>query len=48
MPPRLGAGLGLDISYNIVVNSHRGNIKVPSNHGKTCLQVWLPVNSEAT
>ncbi len=47
-PPGLGAGLGLDISYNIVVNKHRGDIKVLSNHGKTCFQVWLPVNSEAS
>ncbi len=47
-PPGLGTGLGLDISYNIVVNKHRGDIKVIPNHGKTCFQVWLPVNSEAS
>ncbi len=38
----------LDISYNIVVNKHHGDIKVLSNHGKTCFQVSLPVNSDAS
>jgi len=47
-PPGLGTGLGLDISYSIVVNKHGGDIRVLSNHGKTCFQVWLPVNSEAS
>ena len=47
-PPGLGTGLGLDISYNIVVNKHRGDIKVLSQHGRTCFQVWLPVNPEAS
>ncbi|MEE9248189.1 MAG: PAS domain S-box protein [Dehalococcoidia bacterium] len=46
-PPGQGTGLGLDISYNIVVHKHRGNIKVVSEPGKTCFQVWLPVTSEA-
>ena len=46
-PPGLGTGLGLDISYNIVVHKHRGDIKVHSQRGKTCFQVWLPVNVEA-
>jgi signal transduction histidine kinase len=43
-PPGAGTGLGLDISYNIVVNKHRGDIKVESEPGRTCFQVWLPVN----
>ena len=47
-PPGQGTGLGLDISYNIVVHKHRGNIKVVSEPGKTCFQVWLPVTLEAT
>ncbi len=34
----------LDITYNIVVHKHRGDIKVFSQPGKTCFQVWLPVN----
>jgi signal transduction histidine kinase len=45
-PPGLGTGLGLDISYNIVVYRHRGDIKVLSEPGRTCFQVWLPVNLE--
>ena len=46
-PPGQGTGLGLDISYNIVVNKHRGDIKVFSQPGSTCFQVELPVNFEA-
>jgi len=46
-PPGLGTGLGLDISYNIVVHKHRGDIKVLSQPGRTCFQVWLPVDAEA-
>ncbi len=47
-PPGQGTGLGLDISYNIVVNKHRGDIKVFSEPGKTCFQVWLPVTAPPT
>jgi signal transduction histidine kinase/predicted CoA-binding protein len=43
-PPGQGTGLGLNISYNIVVHKHRGNITVYSQPGKTCFQVILPVN----
>ncbi len=43
-PPGVGSGLGLDISYNIVVHKHRGDIKVISEPGKTIFQVWLPIN----
>ena len=46
-PPGLGTGLGLDISYNVVVHKHRGDIRVLSQPGRTCFQVWLPVNFEA-
>jgi signal transduction histidine kinase len=46
-PPGQGTGLGLDISYNIVVRRHRGEIKVFSKPGQTCFQVWLPLNLEA-
>jgi signal transduction histidine kinase len=45
-PPGEGTGLGLDITYNIVVNKHRGDIKVASEPGRTCFQVWLPLNFE--
>jgi len=43
-PPGAGTGLGLDISYNIVVNKHHGDIKVESEPGRTSFQGWLPVN----
>ena len=38
-----GTGLGLDISYRIVVNRHRGDIMVDSRPGDTRFQVRLPV-----
>jgi signal transduction histidine kinase len=47
-PPGAGTGLGLDISYNIVVNKHHGDIKVESEPGRTSFQVWLPVNFQET
>lgn len=43
-PVGKGTGLGLDISYNIVVQKHRGKIKVTSQPGSTCFQIWLPLN----
>jgi len=42
-PPGKGTGLGLDISYRIVVQRHRGDIKVFSRPGKTTFQVTLPM-----
>lgn len=45
--PGHGTGLGLDITYNIVVFKHKGEIKVTSQPGKTCFQVRLPVNFDA-
>jgi signal transduction histidine kinase/predicted CoA-binding protein len=44
-PPGKGTGLGLDISYNIIVNKHRGDIKLYSQAGKTLFKVSLPLNS---
>jgi signal transduction histidine kinase len=38
-----GTGLGLDISYRIVVNKHHGDIRVKSEPGKTEFTVLLPV-----
>ena len=43
-PPGSGTGLGLDISYSIVVHKHRGAITVDSEPGKTVFRVELPVN----
>jgi signal transduction histidine kinase len=42
-PPGKGTGLGLNISYNIIVHKHSGDIKVFSQPGKTCFQVRLPI-----
>ncbi len=45
-PVGKGTGLGLDISYNIVVSKHRGDIKLRSKPGQTVFEVWLPLNFE--
>jgi signal transduction histidine kinase len=42
-----GTGLGLDISYRIVVQRHRGDLRVVSEPGNTCFQVRLPINEPA-
>lgn len=44
--PGKGTGLGLDITYNIVVHKHRGNITVISEPGRTCFQVTLPIKGD--
>ncbi|WP_040790433.1 ATP-binding protein [Nocardia paucivorans] len=38
-----GTGLGLDISFRIVVNKHGGDIRVDSRPGDTRFTVWLPL-----
>jgi len=38
-----GTGLGLDISWRIIVNRHHGDLKVQSVPGDTRFRVWLPV-----
>ncbi len=43
-----GTGLGLDISYRIVVNGHGGDISVRSQPGNTRFQVRLPLNEPAS
>jgi signal transduction histidine kinase len=40
-----GTGLGLDISYRIVVNKHHGDIRVETQPGDTRFQVRLPIES---
>lgn len=42
--PGQGTGLGLNITYNIVVQKHRGSIDVDSGPGHTRFEVRLPVN----
>jgi signal transduction histidine kinase len=39
-----GTGLGLDISYRIVVRRHHGDIRVQSNPGDTWFEVLLPID----
>ncbi|GAB1822310.1 ATP-binding protein [Herbidospora sp. RD11066] len=38
-----GTGLGLDISYRIIVNKHHGDIRVDSQPGRTNFRVLLPL-----
>jgi PAS domain S-box-containing protein len=42
--PREGTGLGLNISRNLIVKKHHGQISVKSKPGKTCFTVRLPLN----
>jgi signal transduction histidine kinase len=46
-PPGEGVGLGLNISHNIVVQKHKGEIAVRSEPGATCFEIRLPLNLEA-
>jgi signal transduction histidine kinase len=43
-----GTGLGLDISWRIVVNKHHGDLRVVSEPGDTRFQVLLPLSPPAT
>ncbi|MEJ2194678.1 MAG: ATP-binding protein, partial [Ignavibacteriaceae bacterium] len=38
-----GTGMGLNISHNIIVQKHKGEIKVKSKPGETCFQIKLPI-----
>jgi signal transduction histidine kinase len=42
-----GTGLGLDISYRVVVNKHHGDLSVQSVPGNTVFKVRLPLVSPA-
>jgi len=42
-----GTGLGLNITYNIIRQKHRGDISVQSEPGSTRFIVRLPINPEA-
>ena len=45
-PPGSGTGLGLDISFGIVVNKHRGDLRLASSRpGCTVFRVELPRNA---
>jgi signal transduction histidine kinase len=41
-----GTGLGLDISWRIVVKKHRGDLRLQSEPGDTRFQVLLPFNEQ--
>jgi signal transduction histidine kinase len=42
-PVGQGTGLGLDISYRIVVGRHHGDLRVESVPGDTRFRAWLPL-----
>jgi len=42
-PPGRGTGLGLDITYRIVVYRHGGHVRVKSKPGETTFSIQLPV-----
>ena len=44
-PVGQGTGLGLDISYRIVVRRHHGDLRVESVPGDTRFRVWLPLTA---
>jgi signal transduction histidine kinase len=46
-PVGQGTGLGLDISWRIIVTRHHGDLRVESVPGDTRFQVRLPVNDVA-
>ena len=41
-----GTGLGLDISWRIIVTKHHGDIAVESEPGSTWFRVWLPLQTD--
>jgi signal transduction histidine kinase len=47
-PVGQGTGLGLDISWRIVVNKHHGDLEVESEPGDTRFRVRLPLTAAAT
>jgi signal transduction histidine kinase len=42
--PGEGTGLGLNISRNLIVKKHHGQISVKSKPGSTCFAVRLPLD----
>jgi PAS domain S-box-containing protein len=47
-PPGEGTGLGLNISRNLVVKKHRGELSVSSRPGRTCFVVRLPLDIDSS
>lgn len=46
-PVGQGTGLGLDVSYRVVVNRHHGDLRVDSEPGRTTFRVFLPLTEPA-
>jgi signal transduction histidine kinase len=46
-PVGRGTGLGLDVSYRVVVTRHHGDVKVASEPGDTRFQVFLPLTESS-
>ena len=46
--PGEGTGLGLNISRNLVVKKHHGEISVVSQPGTTCFSIRLPTDTSPT
>ena len=44
-PPGRGAGLGLSMSYSLIVDQHHGRMTIESEPGCTCVTVALPLNA---
>jgi signal transduction histidine kinase len=42
-PVGSGTGLGLDVSFRVVVNRHHGDLRVDSEPGRTVFRVTLPL-----
>jgi PAS domain S-box-containing protein len=42
-PPGEGTGLGLNITRNLVVQKHEGQVAVSSEPGRTCFTIRLPI-----
>jgi signal transduction histidine kinase len=42
-PVGQGTGLGLDVSFRVVVNRHHGDLRVDSEPGRTVFRVTLPM-----
>jgi PAS domain S-box-containing protein len=46
--PGMGTGLGLNISRNLVVQKHKGQMTVKSEPGSTCFAIRLPIDFSPT
>ena len=42
-PMGQGTGLGLDVSFRVIVNRHHGDLRVDSDPGRTVFRATLPM-----